>query len=104
MGDAMCKKLATIFRQSWVGLLGWVLWLGAYSQTVGAKSELRGLLHMNPQTMYWIATIAAMVVGLVIIAQLIVGFVRWWKRDDETTDIIENLEKVVTKLKERNDK
>ena len=71
----MCKGFSKILQQSWLFYLGWFLWLGAYSQLLGAKTIMREIIFLDPQLMYWVATIGT----CFILAMIALQFIFWVK-------------------------
>ena len=97
----MCNKLSTIVQFSWLPYLGWLLWIGAYSQLLGATAKMRDIVLFDPQLMYWIATIGAYFIVAMICIQIVYRIISWLKKDSHSES---STEKAIQAIQEELDK
>ena len=100
----MRKNIKKLIQWDWLLILGWFLWLGAYAHELGAEQQMREIVLINPQLLYWVATIGTYFIGSMIVIQLVYRVTKLVKRKPPTEktidEIIESMEEQIERLKE----
>jgi hypothetical protein len=87
--------LKSLLKHNWLPYLTLLLWLGAYSQLVGAKPMMRGVFGITPQVLYWMATIGALLILAGMTAKLFYQVVLWVKNKDKAQRTVDEINKEI---------